>query len=136
MSGVVSLLFLDCAFIAHLFFSARRLPEHVASHFQFDGQADHWVSRRAYLAIVACVGPGLSLAWVAIAFALRNAPARLLGQHLAWAGCLLLGFIFGVHLLTMKANLTDPARLPMKLFWGLFGLLQIGLVVWVLTLVQ
>lgn len=134
MIGVLSLIFLDCALLGHLFLFAHELPERVASHFQFNGNADQWISRRAYVAIMAVIGPGLSGATLAFAFTLRNAAARSLGFHLAWAGCLLVGFIFGIHLLTIRANLATPARMPMGMFWALLGAFQIGMVVWVLAI--
>jgi hypothetical protein len=136
MIPTASLLLLDCAFIVHLYFFGRQLPERVASHFQFGGQADAWVNRRTYLALMAFMGPGLSLASIAFVFALRNTPARLLGEHVVWAGCLLLAFIFGVHWLTIQANRRVPPELPMKPFWVLLGMLQIGLALWVWELTK
>ena len=131
MIQVISLLVLDFAFVGHLFFSARHLPERMASHFQSSGKADGWISRRSYLTIIVFLGPGLSLLSVAAVFALRNTPVRLVGQHLAWAGCLILAFIFGIHWITVQANRREPPELPMKVFWGLFASLQIGLLLWV-----
>jgi hypothetical protein len=133
MIQILSLLLMDCAFVAHLVVSARPLPDRIASHFQPGGQADGWVSRRAYLAIMTLMGPGLSLVWMGLVLALRNHPARFVGQHAAWAGCLVLGFIFGIHILTVKANQAAARQLPMNLFWGLFGTFQLGLIVWLLT---
>jgi hypothetical protein len=133
MSALVSLLVLNVAFVAHLILSARRLPDPVASHFTFDGRADGWLRRRVYLAIVATIGPGLSVVSPVIVLALRNNQARLLAEHLAWVGCLLLGFIFGLHRLTVHANRTEPARLSMRQFWGLFAALAVGMIAWVLT---
>jgi hypothetical protein len=133
MAPVIALLLIDCLFLAHVFYCARQLPARVASHFQFGGEADGWLSRRAYLTIMAFMGPGLSLVWIALVWALRDHPARLVFQHVAWAGGLLMGFLFGIHMLVVKANQLAAPRLPMNLFWSYFAVLQLGLIVWLLT---
>lgn len=132
--GEVLLLLLNGVFIAHLIVSSRRLPERIATHFQFGGQADGWLGRRTYLVVMALVGPGLSILWPLISLALRNTPADFMGRRLVWVGCLLLGFVFGAHCHTVQANRRVPPELPMKHFWALFGMFQIGPVLWLLGL--
>ncbi len=127
------LLLLDGVLILHLLLSARRLPEKIASHFLTSGEADGWLSRRTYLAIFAAMGPGLSMVWLVLLHALPNPPVHALMQHVAWAGCMVLAFIFGVHLLTVKANRTGNGKLSLPWFWSLLGTLQVGMLVWVLT---
>ena len=84
--------------------------------------------------MMALMGPGLSILWPLISLALRNTPADFMGRRLVWVGCLLLGFVFGVHCLMVQANRRVPPELPMKHFWALFGAFQIGLVLWLLGL--
>jgi hypothetical protein len=127
------LLLLDVAFILHLFASARALPDKVASHFQFNGEADGWISRKTYVAIMVAMGPGLSLIWLGLIFTFRNPPLQALIKHIGWAGCLLLAFIFGAHWLTVKANQAPDSKLRMPFFWCSFFVLQIGLLIWVVT---
>jgi Protein of unknown function (DUF1648) len=127
------LLLLDGVFIVHLLLSARRLPDRIASHFLASGVADGWLSRRVYLTIFAVMGPGLSIIYLGLLRAFPNPPMHALMQHVAWGGCLMLAFIFGVHLLTVKANCMAAGKLSMPRFWSLLGALQLGILIWVLT---
>jgi hypothetical protein len=54
-------------------------------------------------------------------------------QHIAWAGCLMVAFIFGIHVLTVKANRMGAEKLAMPWFWGLLATLALGFVIWVFT---
>jgi len=131
--SVALLLLLNVAFILHLVVSARRLPDTVAAHFLPNGVADGWLRRRTYLTIVTAIGPGVSLVWLGLVFFFPNPPLNALMEHIAWAGCLLLAFVFGVHCLTVKANRAPDAKLPMPFFWSFLVVLQLGMVVWAVT---
>ena len=58
--AVVALSVACVAYLAALITSSGLLPERVASHFNFEGQADSWTSRPVYLALMAVWGLGIS----------------------------------------------------------------------------
>jgi uncharacterized membrane protein len=114
-----------------------QLPERVASHFGLDGLANGWMSRGGYVAFVCLIPLGvaavffgasalirrLPAAWVNIpcreywlAPERRAATAVFLRNRLGWMLCLIVVLFAELHVLTVLANRTVPARLPMAGF--------------------
>src|SRR5215510_11384097 len=54
--------------------SAQKFPEQVATHFNFSGQPDGWMSRPAYLLFIAGLSLGLPLFIVGSCYVLRFLP--------------------------------------------------------------
>src|SRR6185295_9706960 len=68
---------LYAGFAGFLAWSATELPARVASHFNFAGQPDGWMSRTSYLLVEAALAIGLPLFIVGISSLTRVLPARL-----------------------------------------------------------
>ncbi len=124
---VLVLALLYGAFFAHLGLTVPTLPERVATHFQFNGQADGWMSRFWYLVTVIGMGLAVPLASPLVAMFYVRGPML---RALVWASCLTLGFLFAVHVLTLQANRQTPARLS-KAFWGVLLVFCASMAVWV-----
>ena len=119
------------------------LPARVASHFGPGGVANDWMPRAAYLTVMVALVTLLPLLVAATTGLLprwsrRNklmrhpeywlAPPRkeateafLAATACAAAGVLSL-YMLGLHLLTLMANATDPARLPLSPFYAMTGI--------------
>lgn len=124
------LIVMYCVFFGELALSYKTWPERLATHFRFDGVPNGWMSRRVYaivIVIVALLVPLVPLAW-----ALAAAPPKL-GASLGWMSCLTLGFLCGVHAVTIQSNRQAEPRLS-PLFWVLLLTLMLGVVAWVASL--
>jgi hypothetical protein len=110
-----------------------RLPDRIATHFQFSGEPDGWASRTGYASTI-LVGAAFTGIVTAGAFALPtrfpdsmiNLPNkeywlaegrrertlnRLVTLGLCIA-CLTVALFIGMHVLVVRANAQNPARLP------------------------
>lgn len=137
--------------------SSGALPERVATHFGFNGQADGWMSRRAYLvfesgfpALIAGLFAGVSAlvrvlpAWCIniprkdywLAPERRALTGRLLRDRLGWLLCLLTLFFAGLHVLTLQANRVAPPQLPMGGLLLLVIAFFLGLLIWTALLLM
>lgn len=118
------------------------LPPNVASHFGASGLADGWMPRAGYVAAMLALVTVLPLLVAATTglvprWSRRNrimchpdywlAPPRkeatqaFLEAYACAFGSFLSLFMLGIHLLTVSANATDPARLPLTAFYTLIG---------------
>lgn len=137
-------------FVAH---SAAWLPARVATHFGAGGRADGWMSRESYLHFIAGLGLTASFSIVVVAVILtilqnrlksfRRAKNRPLKRNpnlswfcgdMLWLACLVLGFIAGIHYLTIEANRHHPAHLPMVPFSILIAGFIAGNIGWIILL--
>jgi len=131
------------------------LPEQLATHFDFSGRADGWMSRDGYQAFMIAFAVVLPTIEVALLAALpRFAPGSVklphrelwlaperreetldfLSRHGYWLGCLMSAFLGGIHLSILQANREQPARMPPStLAWVLVPFV-LGIAVWLGTL--
>jgi len=135
--------------------TALALPPEVASHFGSSGQADGWMPRAGYTALVVALSTLLPLLVACTSGLLpritrlhklvrhpdywleparREAAQAFLANHACALGILLSLFMLGVHLLTLQANAAQPARLALGPFFALLGVFLALLVVWIVTL--
>ncbi len=140
-----------------LAFSTGHLPSRVATHFDGGGRPDGWMSREAYLRFVAVFGLAFPLFVPAMVYACRFLPDRLwnlphrdywlaparrpetkayLFRHSLWFSPMALGFVMGVHLLTLHANRTAQAQLSTPLALPLAGCFIAGTAVWVVSMLR
>jgi serine/threonine-protein kinase len=149
------LLILYLVFIGLLVATAGKLPERMATHFDFAGRPDGWMSRQGYLAFMAGFGllfplllPLVSLGFRALPASVINIPHReywlsperreetnaYLVRHALWLAVLQLGFVIALHLLSVSANRQSPPHLS-NAIWGatLVFLRGIGLWGWQLV---
>src|SRR5436305_13166641 len=75
--ALILLLALYAVFAGSLIYAAGELPERVATHFDFRGEANGWMSKEADLLLMAALGVGLPLFLIGICYATRFFPARL-----------------------------------------------------------
>ena len=118
------------------------LPARVASHFGPGGVANDWMPRAAYLAVMlglvtllpllVAATTGLMPRWSRrnrlmrdpgywLAPPRREATEAFLAATACAAASVLSLYMLGLHLLTLVANASDPARLPMPAFYALTG---------------
>jgi uncharacterized membrane protein len=131
------------------------LPERVATHFGPGGTANGFMTRGGYVAFMLAMTTLLPLFVVAmtgfvprvaisqIKIANRDhwlAPARRaetlgwLMSHACWVGTVLALFLFGIHLLVVRANGLSPPRLDEALFFVLLGAFLVMLAGWIVTM--
>jgi uncharacterized membrane protein len=135
--------------------TANELPDRVATHFDFSGEPNDWMSRPSYLLVVISFGLLFPLALPAALTALHwlptsfinvpnreywLAPERLaetqsyLVRHALWLSSLEVGLVIALHLLTVDANRQNPPRLASGI-WLIVLLFLVGVGVWIGTLV-
>jgi uncharacterized membrane protein len=151
---VLSLLYI--AFIALLIVTAGSLPERMATHFNLTGQADDWMSRKDYLAMMAVFGlifppmlPALFLMLRTIPTSGFNMPYRdywlapereaetrnYFVRHALWFACLQMAFFIALHVLSVLANRQTPPHLS-NAIWGCALVFLSGTAVWVWRMVR
>jgi hypothetical protein len=89
----VSLTLLYVVFLGDLIFSAKKLPQRMATHFRFDLVADGWMKRSSYLAVMILMAIGLPLGAVGFRAIAGRAEPRALALH-ALAGLPAAGVLF------------------------------------------
>ena len=153
--AVILLLFLG--YLALLGVTASELPERVATHFGFNGQADGWMSRRAYLVFECGFPVFIAGLFAVLSVLVRVLPAwcvniprkdywlaperraltgRLLRDWLGWLLGLLTLFFAGLHVLTLQANRAVPPQLPMGGLLLLVIAFFLGLLIWTALLLM
>jgi len=119
------------------------LPERIATHFGIGGQPNGWMSRSGYVAFISSFGVGLPLFLVVVFVLCRflpvwtvNIPHReywlsperrsqtydYLLAHGFWLACSLVGFVGGMHYLTIQANHNVPVHLPGNLLFAMLAI--------------
>lgn len=128
------------------------LPERIATHFDFSGDADGWMSRGGYQAFMIAFAVVLPTIEVALLSALpRLAPGSVrlpnreqwlaperreetlgfLSRHGYWLGCLMSAFLGGVHLSILQANREQPAHMPSSVLAWVLVPFVLGTAIWV-----
>ncbi len=144
-------------FLLYVDQTASLLSGRVATHFGIDGQANGWMSGSGYINFIRLFGLALPGFTVAIGFLTRFLPAGMINipnrdywlapEHRAstsasvlgsclWLACLEVGFVGGMHYLTVVANRSTPAHLPSGGLLILLGMFVVGLVLWIVALVS
>jgi uncharacterized membrane protein len=121
------------AFVGYLLSTGATLPPLSATHFDWHGQPNGWMSRTSYLIILGSIGLGAPLLVIGLSFAVRffptwtvNIPHRdfwlaperqtqtfdFLLRWALWFGCLLLAFLAAIHHLVVQANGRTPVTMP------------------------
>jgi hypothetical protein len=129
---LVLLALLYCGFFAYLVFSAGQLPPRVASHFDIRGQADQWMSRRAYLWLMSILVLVAPLLLPGIALVAGKGDAHFV-HHAVWFACLIVGLFFAMHVRVVAANRETPAKLIHV--WPILLLFFACATAWVITFV-
>jgi uncharacterized membrane protein len=153
----ILLVLLCLGFLLYVSQTSSALPERMATHFEIDGQPNGWMSRSDYVAFISMFGVGLPLFVVAVVVLCRflpdwtvNIPHReywlsperrsqtydfLLARSL-WLACPVVGFVGGMHYLTVLANRSVPVHLPGNLLFMMLALFLAILGIWAVGLVR
>ena len=146
----VILVQLYLVFFAYLAFSAKYLPDRVASKFGLGGQPGRYMPRTAYLFCMGIVGLVLPfsglISWVVSKVgpggvnvpnrAYWFAPERIaetqsyLLTHSLWFACVCVAFMAGVHFLIVRANKQNPPKLSMPLLFLFLGTFLAAVILW------
>lgn len=146
-----------CAiYLLGLALSAPKLPERMASHFGISGTANDWMSREAYLVLMAAAGLGMTALFSLISWTMRTAPASAMNlphkeywlaperraatgdelvRRFVWFASMTLMFLLVVHLLVVQANNSEPARLS-NAIWVWLAVFLAFTVVWIVSMVR
>ncbi len=140
-----------------LAWSAPMLPDRVACHFDGDGNANGWMSRRAYLLIIGTLPLFIAGLFTLVGWLGKTMPARftniprrdywlaperrplfsaLLLRRLLWLAGLQTFFFGGLHWLTVAANRAVPPHLASGSVLGLTIGFLVLLMVWVVSLMM
>jgi len=138
--AIILLLALYAVFAGSLIYAAGELPDRVATHFDFRGNPDGWMSKQADLLLMGVLGVGLPLFMMGMCYATRFLPARLVNipnreywlaperrrqtsayvaAQSIWLACVMLAFMTVVHLLVVFANQQSSPRLSTPLILGI-----------------
>ncbi len=155
-ASAIFLGFLCCGFVAYVGQTAGQLPVQVASHFGGGGQPNGWMSRSGYTNFMILFGLGLPAFTVAVGYLTRFVPTSMVNiphgnywlaperrpetsafllNHCVWLACLEVGFVAGMHYLTILANGSVPVRMPMGALVTVLAVFLAGLVIWIFSLV-
>src|SRR6478736_3772473 len=123
--AIILLLALYAVFAGSLIYAAGELPQRVATHFDFQGNPNGWMSKQADLLFMGALGVGLPLFLIGVCYATRFLPAGMVnipnreywlaperraqtsayvGAQSIWLGCVTVAFMTVVHLLVVFAN--------------------------------
>jgi serine/threonine-protein kinase len=148
--AVVILAQLYLAYFAYLAFSAKNLPERVATKFGLLGRPRRYMPRTFYLVFIGIVGLVLPfsalISWVISKAKPRGvnipnreywfAPERIADTqkyflaHSLWFACFCVGFMIGVHFLIVRANKQNPPKLSMPLLLLMLGFFLAAVIFW------
>jgi uncharacterized membrane protein len=132
--------------------SSGTLPERVATHFGRGGMANGFMSRDGYIAFMLAFAVLLPLFVAAMtgvvprmiaskrhipnydywfAPARREASTARLVSHACLAGCLIVFFIGGLHVVILDANTHTPARMSEPVFFAMLAAFLVGIAAWI-----
>lgn len=144
------------AFVVMLARDAPRLPERVATHFDWRGQPNGWMTSQGYLAFMAVFGLVFPLVPAALCLLLgflrdslinvphreywlaperRGETADYLFRHILWLSSMMSGLTIVLHQMTVEANQQVPPQLS-DAIWGYLPLFLVGVFLWMFALVR
>ncbi len=147
---------LYAAFVALLIHDASRLPERVATHFDWHGQPNGWMSRQGYLTFMAIFGLVFPLVPAVMSLLVRFLPAGAINiphreywlaperrgetasylfRHMLWLSSIMSALTSVLHQMTVEANQQAPPRLS-NAIWALLAVFLVGIFVWGFALVR
>jgi len=148
---------LIAVFLSLLAVSAGFLPQHVASHFNFYGEADGWMERQAMLILMGLVGTGVPLLIVGGIFVIRFFPTAIINlpnrdywlsperrastygwllRSAQWMACLIVVLVSSLHVLVVMANRQPNPHLSSPAAYALLGLFILAEGIWLVVLVR
>ncbi len=148
---------LDAALVSFAIFSSRELPENLATHFNFKGKADGWMSADKHV-LYTCLMPMGTLAffgllsWLLWRFPSTfqlNVPnkaywmkpdnrGRALGvifRSFLWLSCLLVLFFGAMHWQVVRANQVSPPTFPSETMIPILIVFFALMMVWIVRLI-
>ncbi len=156
-SPILVLVLIYACFLGFWAWSGPQLPSRVATHFNFSGEPNGWMTRAGNQEFMLLFGFGFPLFLVFICWATRfvptgfvNIPNRqywlaperrehtssYLVHHSLWLACLAVLLCIGIDYATLEANKQAPPHLSTPLVLLIIGLFLTGTAVWVVRLFQ
>lgn len=153
----VLLVLLYCCFLSFWAWSGTHLPERVATHFNFNGEPNGWMSRSANQVFMLIFGLSFPLFIVFICWATRFMPAAIINvphreywlaperkretsdyllRLSLWFACLAVGFVTGIQYSILQANQQASPHLSPGVLWAVVGPFLAGTGIWALILVR
>lgn len=132
------------------------LPERVASHFDFQGVADGWMTRDQYVLTMGATALLMPLFMLAIGLSFQVLPAESMNlphreywlspdrkaetalymtKWMAWLSCIVVALTLALHWLVVRANHADPVRLSNEI-WILVAAFLGSVVCWLVNLIR
>lgn len=145
------------AALAVIFSLGPELPEKVATHFNFAGRPDGWMTRGQAVWSFAAFAVGISAFVPALSFVIRFLPSGSLNVPrkdywrspenyptacaylLQWSfgiAALSAIFVLGCFLLLVRANQISPPALNSAAMWSLAGIYLSSLAIWIVRLMR
>ena len=142
-------------FLGFVAFSHSRWPQTVATHFDFSGRPNRWMSRSSLLLSLLIFGTAFPLFVVALCWLTRFVPVNnikiphrdywlssqrspetfgYLFAHSWWFACAALCFVLGLYHQLLRANQTTPPPLASKAVLLLAGAFLAATGLWLFTL--
>jgi uncharacterized membrane protein len=151
------LAFLYACFLGCWAWSARQLPEYVATHFNARGEPNGWMSRSANQMFMLLFGLCFPLLIVLLSYAARFMPSALVNiphrdywlaperrretcdylvRHSLWLACLAVCFVIGIQFSIVRASNQNPPHLSMPMILAVVGLFLAGAGICVMVLMR
>jgi len=142
-------------FIVFVVLSSAWLPDRVATHFDWEGKPNGWMSKYQYLAFIEGMGWALPLILEGLFYAMRYFPNGLINfpgdreywlaperradtlayvfRQSFWMTSMMIGLVAGLHYLTLQANRLGGAmaHVSMSHVFLLVGCFVFGMVTWI-----
>ena len=148
---------LYAGFLGFLFASAGQLPARVATHFDFHGLPNGWMSRSGHIVFVFILGTVVPVLVIGLLTFVRSLPPALINvpnreywlaperrretgayllRHGFWFACIIVCFVSGVHHLILRANTQATVRLATPLLLTLMGFFLAALTIWAVMMIR
>jgi uncharacterized membrane protein len=136
--------------------SVPQLPLRVASHFDFQGNANGWMDRTLFLVMMVLVGllmPGMALLLTVLLRWVPDSQINLpnreywlsperraetiaeIPRRFLWLSCWTLVFLLGIHVFVVDANQQDPMHLSSAI-WIWLAIYLVSIAIWVAMLLR
>lgn len=144
VKGSIKMTWLKATTLAAVIANAAFSQQRIATHFDFHGRPDGWMTRSSYVGASILIGVGLPLLLAAIGYGVRFLPVNryifkipnrdfwlaperrsevyeYLFRFCLWVACLEAVFMLALHFLLVFANRQAPPHFPTAVAFGLGG---------------
>ena len=130
--GLYAVIAVLIALAAEIAYFHPRLPAMAASHFNFRGHADAFMSRNTLIGIIAAAAVTCAATFVVLAFRMSRTRAATFGPYFLWWGAATLALVLVMAHLCFRANFVTPPSTgyaPLYALLAYFAVVAAGAVV-------